>query len=101
MTAYNIVANQSGFQTANGDYIFIAPNVSVTGGIDMRGYGDADPNTLGGDQTVFVMGTLLGGLNRLFNDHIRRQRDLYRGRRLHSHVVYCHPAWRRWQHHHK
>lgn len=63
MTQYTITANQSGFQTANGDFIYIAPNVTVTGGIDMRGYADADPNTLGGDQTVFVMGTIFGGLN--------------------------------------
>jgi len=63
MTYYNIQANQAGFQTADGDTVYIAPGVNISSGFDMRGNGDGNPATFGGNQTFMVMGSVYGILN--------------------------------------
>lgn len=59
MTDYRITTNQNSLSTANGDNTFVAPGVTVNGGIDMRGNN-------GGDQTVNLFGTFFGEIDDYF-----------------------------------
>ena len=60
MTNRYITTDQQNLNTANGDNTFIAPGVTVSYGIDMRGSG-------GGSQTVTVHGTLFGSIDDYFD----------------------------------
>ena len=61
MTTRYIVANQSFFSSSQGDFNYIAPGVSISGGIDLRGTANGNV-TYGGDQFVFVGGTIFGSI---------------------------------------
>lgn len=60
MTNNYITTNQTSLSTANGDNTFVAPGVTISYGIDMRG-------NKGGDQTVTLYGTLFGEIDDYFD----------------------------------
>lgn len=63
MTYHVITATQGGFISGNGDTIFEAQGVAITGGIDMRYKSDDATYGGGGDQTVYIYGGLFGDLD--------------------------------------
>lgn len=62
MTTHYILANQNGQNSGTGDTVYLAQNVVLQSGIDMRYESDGTTFGGGGDQIVFIDGIVFGSI---------------------------------------